>query len=164
MAAAKQRHIDRLVDIFYDMGAQGTMWEEVGPDDLQDQRRLLSSRPARLSVPHLGQIVLAWERWTKDKPPKANLYQPTPTHLGLFLHKQAVKGPTVAPSRMRGFRWLRQNLGVPFPVDAAVVRDFRHAPPEHEPQQARCLSPGDFVNALSLARQEGGCIQSQPAL
>ena len=115
VAAAKQGHINKLLDIFYKMGAQGTMWEEVEPADLEYRRYLLASRPARLSVPHLRQIVLAWERWVAGKPPKAHFYQPTPTHLGVFLHKQSAKGPTVVPSRMRGLPLVAPKLGIAFP-------------------------------------------------
>ena len=60
----------------------------------------------------------------------------------------------MASSRMRGFRWLSANLGLPFPVDAAAVRDFVQAPSGHVPKQALSLSPGDFVNTMALALQE----------
>ena len=134
VATAMQGNVCKLIELYYQLGAQGLMWEEAAPEDMAAQRELLMARPARLSVPHLRQIVLAWERWVAYKPARAELYRPSPTHLGLFLQKESNKGPTVASSRMRGFRWLRANLGLPFPVEAAAVRDFTQAPAEHHPK------------------------------
>ena len=116
----------------------------------------MATVPGRLSVPHLRQILLAWDQWVKGKPEHAELYAPSPTHLGLFLQKEMSRGPTVAASRMRGYKWLNTNLGLPFPVDAAVVRDFAHAKATHVPKQAQTLSPGDFINILTVALQEKG--------
>ena len=152
---AKRGLIDTLLGVYYGMGPRGKMWEEVPQEEIEAQRSLLAARPARLTAPHLRQIVLAWERWTKAKPATADVYQPSPTHLGLFLQKEAEKGPTVAPSRMRGFRWMSSNLGLPFPVEAAVVRDFVQAPPDHTPKQAQSLAPEDFINVLCLALRGG---------
>ena len=63
---------------------------------------------------------------------------------------------------MRGYRWLNTNLGLPFPINAAVVRDFAHAKAAHVPRQAQTLSPGDFLNILTVGLQEEGC-NSVPA-
>ena len=137
--AVKQGHITRLLGVYEEMGTRGLQWEEVPPEEIADRRALLAAVPERLSVPHLRQILLAWDQWVKGKPARADLYAPSPTHLGLFLQKEALRGPTVAASRMRGYRWLNTNLGLPFPVTAAVVRDFAHAKAAHVPRQALIL-------------------------
>ena len=134
--AVKQGHIARLLGLYEDMGSRGLQWEEVCSDEVADRRALLAAIPDRLSVPHLRQILLAWDQWVKGKPEHAELYAPSPTHLGLFLQKEMSRGPTVAASRMRGYKWLNTNLGLPFPVNAAVVRDFAHAKAAHVPKQA----------------------------
>ena len=155
--AVKQGHITRLLGLYEDMGSRGLQWEEVPPDEIADRRALLATVPGRLSVPHLRQILLAWDQWVKGKPSRADLYAPSPTHLGLFLQKESHRGPTVAASRMRGYRWLNTNLGLPFPVTAAVVRDFAHAKAAHVPNRAQTLSPGDFINILTEGLREEGC-------
>ena len=99
--AVKQGHITRLLGLYESMGPRGLQWEEVPPDEVDDRRALLAAVPGRLSVPHLRQILLAWDQWVKGKPDKAELYAPSATHLGLFLQKETSKGPTVAASRMR---------------------------------------------------------------
>ena len=153
MCAAKQAQVERLVDLWYLMGNRGLAWEPVPPDQVDAQRTLLRARPARLSLPHLRQIQLAWDRWAEAKPAAAPLFQPSPTQLGIFLQGEAKRGPTVACSRMGGFRWLHQHLGLPFPVASPLLRDFLRPAEGHLPQQAQCLSPEDFVNVLALARQ-----------
>ena len=148
-------HVGRLVQLYYDLGAKGTAWEEVSADELDSQKQLLAAKPSRLTVPHLRQILLAWDRWTEARPTAADLYHPTAMHLGMFLQQEAKRGPTVAASRMRGFKWLSSHLGLPFPVAAPVVKDFQHAKVGHVPRQAQCLSPGDFLTILCQAQQEG---------
>ena len=103
--------VQRLTHIFLAMGPRGLAWDHEASDDVEAQLGLIAARPARLSVPHLRQILLAWDRWVAAKPQGAPLHNPSPTHLGRFLQQEAKKGPTVAASRMRGFRWLHANLG-----------------------------------------------------
>ena len=140
----KQHHVDQLLDLYYTMGARGLQWEECSEEERPVQRALLAALPTRLSTPHLRQILLGWERWQQAKPAHADLYGPTATHLGIFLKLESRKGPTVAPSRMRSFKWLRTNLGVPLPVEAVVVKDFIQAPADHTPKQAMSIRPEHF--------------------
>ena len=154
MDTAKQAQVQRLVDLWYLLGNRGLAWEQVPPQDVEAQRALLAARPARLSLPHLRQIQLAWDRWGEAKPHGAPLFQPSPTQLGIFLQGEAKRGATVASSRMRGFRWLHKHLGLPFPVASPLLKDFLQPADGHTPQQAQCLSPEDFVNILALVRQK----------
>ena len=106
--------------------------------------------PAGLvAPPHLQTLVRAWKQWIAHKPEAALLYQPTPTQLGIFLREEAKRGPTVAPSRLRSFRWLRDRIGLPFCIDAITAQGFVHAPVD----QARALQPGDFWNMVALILQ-----------
>ena len=150
-----QGHVGRLVQLYYDMGPRGLAWEAVPAEDLEVQRQLLAAKPLRLTVPHLRQILLAWDRWVEVRPAAADLYCPSAMHLGLFLQGEARRGPTVAASRMRGLKWMNSHLGLPFPLKAPVVQDFQHAKAGHIPKQAHSLSPGDFYNILQQAKQEG---------
>ena len=163
MEVAKQVHIDRLMRFYVELGSQGLAWEEVAAEEAEAQRHLLSAGPARLSVPHLRQIILAWDRWVEAKPSKAALYRPSATHLGLFLQGEAKRGPTVAASRMRGFKWLHANLGMPFPIGSPIIKDFTRAAEGHVSKQALSLSLGELVNILRMAKQEVGtnCIPAK---
>ena len=69
----------------------------------------------------------------------------------------------MAASRMRGFKWLHANIGMPFPITSPIIKDFTRAADGHVSKQAQTLEPGDFVNILRLAKQEGGttCIPAK---
>ena len=86
--AVKQGHITRLLGLYENMGSQLVAMEEVPPGEIADRRALLATVPGRVSVPHLQQILFAWDQWVKGKPGRADLYAPSPTHLGLFLQKE----------------------------------------------------------------------------
>ena len=113
--AAKQVQLDALVDVYFSMGTLGLRWEEVSLGDRPAQRELIAARPARLTLPHLKCIVRAWRYWVSRRPDGADLYRSTGMQLGLFLRAEAKQGPTVAPSRLRSFRWMRVRIGFPFP-------------------------------------------------
>ena len=117
VAVVLQGHVGRLVQLYYDMGPRGEAWEEAPAEELEAQRQLLAAKPMmRLTVPHLRQILLAWDRWVEARPAAADLYCPSAMHLGLFLQGEARRGPTVASSRMRGLKWLNNHSGLPFLV------------------------------------------------
>ena len=73
----------------------------------------------------------------------------------MFLNSVAARGPSVPPARLRAFRWLREHLGVPFPVNSRLVRGFLQVPQEHQPQQAKALTPGDFWNLVAASIEAG---------
>ena len=152
VATAKIALINDLMGIFTSMGPRGLAWDAKAAEDVDAQCDLIAARPSRLTVPHLRQILLAWNRWKKARPQHVDLYAPSPTHLGLFLRTEAMRGPTVASSRMRGFRWLVTNLGVPFPIHSPLVKDFTRPAADHLPKQAPTISPGDFMNILRMTR------------
>ena len=106
-------------------------------------------------MPHLKTLARAWRRWVACKPAQADLFQLTAMQLGLFLQEETKRGPTVAPSRLRSFRWLREHVGLPFPVDAVLVQGFVHASVDHVPKQACALQLEDFWNLVALVRQGG---------
>ena len=75
--------------------------------------------------------------------------------VGIFLQGTAARGATVAPARLRAFRWLREHLGLPFPVASSMLMGFSHAPPTHIPKQARTFSPDEFWSIVGLSLAEG---------
>ena len=65
---------------------------------------------------------------------------------------------------MASFRWLRSQLGLPFPVDNAVLADFKHLPVGHVPKQAEAMSPAMFVNVLALVHELSPLRAQEPLL
>ena len=69
------------------------------PKGIANRRALLVTVSGKFSVPHLQQILLAWDQWVKGKSSRAHLYAPF-THTPRALPaEEASKGPTVAASR-----------------------------------------------------------------
>ena len=159
-APVKDRILDEIAAIYVALGPAGLHWEDVPAEQHALRQQLLLRGPRRLTVPRLGAVMRAWRDWVKwSESPHTesglDRYRPSPVQLGLFLQQVAMKGPTVAPSRLGAFRWLRKHIGLPFPVESPCVQDFLHAPGTHVPQPARTLSPAEFWNLVALAQKLG---------
>ena len=152
---AKARILDELMDLYYQLGSQGLHWEQVAAQDVLAHRELLKKVPAKLTVAHLATFTRAWRRWTswQASRPDISLWSPSAVHLGLFLQEETKCGPTVAPASLGALKWLRQNIGIPLPVESPCVAAFAHPPSSHVASQAKAFSPADFWNLVSAVQQ-----------
>ena len=61
---------------------------------------------------HLQAVVRAWKDYLQYTGLTAETFiAPTGLELATFLDAAAGRGPTVAPTRLRAFRWLREHVG-----------------------------------------------------
>ena len=65
------------------------------------------------------------------------------------------RGATLGSSRLTSFRWLRQRLGLPFPVDHVLLTDFAAVPATHTVVQATAMDIAIFLNVLALVNKFG---------
>ena len=117
--------------------------------------------PARLSLERLKGIRSVWRSWqewaanqsSSEPSDRISLYAPSAVQLARHLRHEAARGPTVPPARLSAFRWLREYIGVPLPVEARLVRDFGNVPPDYRPEPATALNPEEFWNMVALAQR-----------
>ena len=151
-----QACLDSLFKIYTDLGDRGLAWEPAAPGEAELRKAFVTAVPAKLTVPHLRATLRAWDEWSLHAAASGlPLYQPTAMQVGIFLQGAAARGATVAPARLRAFRWLREHLGLPFPVASSMLMGFSHAPPTHIPKQARTFSPDEFWSIVGLSLAEG---------
>ena len=125
-------------------------------EDVSLQKDFLTALPARLTIPHLRSVVRAWEEWRGHVGRhRGSLFEPSAMQVGVFLRQSATRGPTVAPARLRAFRWLREHVGIPFPVASSLLRGFSHAPVGHIPKRPRAFSPDEFWSIIGLFLRGG---------
>ena len=147
--------IEVLKHLFFDMGARGLHWQRGMPHVQELRWTYLMRAGLRITGTSVQKHVKAWTTWkhwitevigVKD----VNLiYQPDAILLAQFLDMETARGPTLGRSRSQSFRWLKEKIGLPFPVNDVLVTDFRHFPLQHISKSATTFAPAFFLNMLA---------------
>ena len=128
------------------------------PEALAEVRRDCLMKPfENLTKQHLHAILRAWRDWLTFQGITADKFiEPTGMEMAIFLQKVAERGPSVAPARLRAFRWLREHLGVPFPVQSRLVKGFHHTPQDITPPKPEPYPQRSFGTWLPPTRGRVG--------
>ena len=155
------RALRELQTMWRSMGPRGLHWQ-AGSDRVVDLRwHFLVRGGQRATARTVAKHALAWRSWCKwveqHNAPLTDdkLYTPDSLVLAQFLDCEVRRGATLGSSRLTSFRWLRQRLGLPFPVDDVLVADFAAVPATHTVVQATAMDISVFLNVLALVNRFG---------
>ena len=67
-------------------------------------------------------------------------------------------GPTAAAGALAIFKWWQINVGVPLPLSAAEVANFKKVTQGHEVKQAQVLEPWIVYNIYAMSKSGRGAL------
>ena len=104
------------------------------------------SRPTRSSAQHRRGID-----GYREKAPAWTPYRPEALDLREFLQSSATRGPTAAAGDWQSLAWLRRHAGlVRLPLQASIVKPYRHTQAGHQEEQQVPLRMESFDVLLSI--------------
>ena len=164
----KDTGMGELKSMWMAMGARGLHWQR-GPPHVQEMRlQFLLRAGLRLTGSTVKKHVKAWTAWQQwatrvmGISDENAIYSPDSVLLAQFLDTETARGPTLGRSRTQSFRWLREKLGLPFPIDDIMVADFKHSPLEYTSKSAATFSPATLLNVLSVIHEHSAAKAQEP--
>ena len=155
-----------LKNLWLRMGSRGLHWQ-AGPPALLDLRwGFLMRTCQRLTAASVRKHVKAWTSWEGWMASRGatDVFQPDAMTVAEFFDAEAARGATLGRSRMQSFRWLRLRLGIPFPIDDVLLRDFVHFPLSYVAKPAETMTPAMFINLIGLVNRLGVVRAQEPML
>ena len=151
----------QLKSLWLEMGFLGLHWQH-GPPHIQELRwGFLLRAGQRLTGSTVTKHVKAWTAWRQWATEVMKitdiqvLVAPQAMLLAQFLDMETTRGATLGRSRTQSYRWLRERLGLPFPVTDVVLDDFKHFPLDHVSHAAVTLTPATFLNIVAALNEHG---------
>ena len=162
---AQQDTLNDLYVVWLALGQNGRKWQHCEPGQEEVRKRLLLRPFQEMENGRLRNLIAGlrrWEKWNaqrnKESSTAIDPLSPDPIRLGEFLEHVATGGDTAAPGVLANLKWWSDHIGIPFPLDSAVIEDFNRVAPRHITCSALALCLLLYFRLVEFARRSSGSV------
>ena len=153
-----------MFDVVLATGSRNLCFEPNSLEDPLAARPLFEKRLHIVETDRLRQHVAVFRRWIRfqesNAPAEAVYWAPSALLLGQFLQHVSKGGPTAAVSVYASLKWWHDKLGLPLPIQDALVQPWGQAEKQHVARQRTPLEPAIFVSMCKFLKSARGTVKS----